>query len=452
MHAMKLTHGAPAKQSTTPVLGLSLTALYVILLYFRPLAEYLVSRDSVQIANLIILTSAALAYGLRSRVRLQKARYRIFYLVAACGVISASSLAAQASAGPTAIELYMVIGTWLSFLVLAFACDSRPGAIATTVVLVVCAAVNSGIGLWGAVTRRTLFNVSREIVGTGAFGYDAVTGRAGGITGENYVGMYDLPALLAGLYLIGHRRFRWLGIVLTLLSSAAIAVSISRTSVLSAVAAALVFIGVRFRKRRSAVLLCGIVAALFYFGSGYITNPDGVSSMADEASLIRYRWSTQGVERDSRLDIWRSYLDDIYSYPLFGKGSGYLLGAVARGAKVPHNSFLDVLVEFGVTGLVFYLLAFVAVYRNWRRAQRRTGSILPTLLWAVFCGMATSLLTLSLPLARLLWAVAGAVTGLVDWPAEQPRYRLLRIVVPKRVPDQPHSSCQFPATLPQGAR
>jgi len=311
---------------------------------------------------------------------------------------------------------HSLVGTWLTFVIFRFACETRRGTAAITTVLVACAAINSLVGLWGVATKRTLFDLGADVVGTGSFGYDAATGRSGGIAGENYVGMYDVPALIAGLCLMRYRRWRVAGTALAAFSSAAIIVSLSRGSILSALTAALLFIALSMKRTRSGPWLVVILLVAVYAGAGYIGDQDNAPAGMALANSAGYRFAAEGLTNESRLAIWRKYFEDVMTdHAVFGMGGGYIQFQALMDRRVPHNSFLDILVEYGSVGLLLYAGAFAMIVRTWARCRGKSAAHFPDLLFCCFCGMTVSILTLSNPMARPLWALAGATVGVRRW-------------------------------------
>jgi O-antigen ligase len=407
----------------------------LLLVYFRPLLEYFLSGQIFvtsqvpQTLYIVTISLAALAFLLKFSVtRLRSLMYPLLFLLAAVGVTCLSDLVAEVPFAETILPLHSLIGTWLTFVTFRFACETRRGAVAITTVLVVCATINSLVGLWGVATRRTLLNLGAEVVGSATFGYDAVTGRSGGIAGENSVGMYDLPALIAGLCLMRNRRWRPVGIALASVSSAAIVVSLSRSSILSGLAAALFFIAVGTKRTPSALWLVVILLVAVYFGAGYISEQADAPTGMAATNSTGYRFSADGLTSEARLAIWQGYFEDVMAANAFlGMGGGYISGRSSMNRMIPHNSFLDILVEYGCLGLLLYMSAFALIIKTWARCRGRSPDILPDMLFSCFCGMTVSIITLSNPLARPLWAVAGAVLGVRRWVGAKALLPLARL-------------------------
>ncbi len=88
----------------------------------------------------------------------------------------------------------------------------------------------------------------------------------------------------------------------------------------------------------------------------------------------------QGGDLNSRLRIWKGGLATVPEAALQGHGPGGWYPAVGLriGNVAPHNTWLAVLVEQGLVGLVFYVAMFVAIAHRLLRLpvlERRTGLI-----------------------------------------------------------------------------
>ena len=111
-----------------------------------------------------------------------------------------------------------------------------------------------------------------------------------------------------------------------------------------------------------------------------------------------------------RFAIWIAGLRAFTQKPVVGYGTGAFRGAVAPFGidQVAHNSYLSVLVEEGMVGLVFYLLMFVAVFRAvlyLPRLERRFALVL----LATLC---VAMLPLTWEDRKAVWFVLAALLGL----------------------------------------
>lgn len=388
--------------------------LYLFLIYCRPALEYILPPQITIYSNIVALSSAALALVLYPTGQASmRAHGHLLFLAAGAIVIGASAVVNGSRADQTLVLLYNFVGTWLTFTVFSAVYRTSSGARALTTVLVALAIFNSAVGLWGLATKGTLFNVASQEVGVGAFGYDSTSGRVGGIIGENYVGLANVPALVAGLFIVYRPKWRLAGIAVIALASGAIVVSLSRTSLISGLVGAGVFYLLHIKAKRSTLLVVILFGIVAYAGVDYIRNWHVEGEYREISS--DYRWSVEGFQ-ESRFHLWQRYFVDAIQSPLFGRGPGYIQDQISTGMEMPHNSFLDIFVELGMPGLLIYSAAFLTIFRNFRRARARSGKLFATILFACACGMTVSIITLSNPLVRQLWIVAGALDGLQWWP------------------------------------
>jgi O-antigen ligase len=100
------------------------------------------------------------------------------------------------------------------------------------------------------------------------------------------------------------------------------------------------------------------------------------------------------LEDDPRMRIWRAGLIGFWRCPLVGVGfDGFftVTEQVTGERRAPHNTFISVLVELGVVGLVLYVAYVVMLFRSaWRLPRREKllwiGILLISVLNAVTCG------------------------------------------------------------------
>jgi O-antigen ligase len=120
----------------------------------------------------------------------------------------------------------------------------------------------------------------------------------------------------------------------------------------------------------------------------------------------------QSLSFGGRFNLWVAGLHAFTFTPLMGYGTGGFIGAIdpqlGDQSLVAHNSFISVLVEEGIIGLILYctmLYAAVSAVMKLPRRERRFGQIL----------MASLLLAMS-PLMwedrKPVWIILGIVIGL----------------------------------------
>jgi hypothetical protein len=143
----------------------------------------------------------------------------------------------------------------------------------------------------------------------------------------------------------------------------------------------------------------------------------GVLAAAFVPDVVVHRLATTQNEVESasfggRFKLWAAGLHAFTYKPLMGYGTGGFIGAIysqlGSQSLVAHNSFISILVEEGIVGLVLYcimLYAAVAAVMRLPRRERRFGQVL----------MAALLLAMS-PLTwedcKPVWFILAVLVGL----------------------------------------
>jgi O-antigen ligase len=130
---------------------------------------------------------------------------------------------------------------------------------------------------------------------------------------------------------------------------------------------------------------------------------------------IVQRLATTGTQVEQlsfggRFTIWVAAVRAFAQKPVMGYGTGGFRGAVAPFGvdQVAHDSYLSVLVEEGMVGLVLFLAMFAAVFRaalNLPRLERRFALIL-------LATLGVAMLPLTIEDYKQVWFVFAAVLGL----------------------------------------
>jgi O-antigen ligase len=113
-----------------------------------------------------------------------------------------------------------------------------------------------------------------------------------------------------------------------------------------------------------------------------------------------------------RWKYWRAGMHAYVSRPMLGYGTGSFIHAIApelgSDVNVAHNSFISLLVEQGVIGLIFYLTMLLATFRAVRRfsfLERRFGMVL-------FTTLITAMLPLTWEDQKPVWFIMALLVGL----------------------------------------
>jgi hypothetical protein len=385
-------------------------SLYLALLYFRNLARILLSRERTEAALIVVLCMCILAALSRpSRLAAFRRQGEVCWGFLFVALVFLSALAAGTDLNTLADSLYHVVSAGLVFMVFSAAVRSPSTLSAVCTTLAVCAAINAGVTLWGAVTHQNLFSPGSADVPVISFGYDASNGRSGGLIGENYTGLYNLPAVIAGLALLRRRKWRPVGVGLVLLGGAGTIVTLSRASILAVFCGVSAFVAVaawrttvqRVGRTVSVMFVMSLLSVVGY--NIYVTYlPASIQSVTEQ------RFSQSGMLGDARPGLWRFYVDKALNKPVLGNGPGYIKSRTESGDLVPHNAFLDVAVEFGLPALVMFTIAMFRPLATFRTARRNGNTVY---LYACFTGALPPLFTLSSPFLPLVWAMSGAVVG-----------------------------------------
>ncbi len=142
----------------------------------------------------------------------------------------------------------------------------------------------------------------------------------------------------------------------------------------------------------------------------------GAVAVAYIPDKIVQRLATTGTEVEDlslggRFQLWRAGVHAFAQRPMTGYGAGGWRGAVSPwlgpDPQVAHNSYLSVLVETGLVGLLLYLSMFAAVFLamlGLPSLERRFGMVL----LATLC---VAMLPLSWDDQKAVWFVLAALLG-----------------------------------------
>lgn len=425
------------------ILGYSLPflgALYIVILYFKPILIFL-SVSEIIIANLnIIVVSVMLIIILMKYLKhvINAFGKHILFLFISVAVVILSFIFGimEANISNLSRSIYELSSTWVVYLIFALIASRHRYCKLILWTLVICAILNSLVGIWGAFTGDILFNTTSDVVGPGSFGYDEVSGRSGGIKGENYVGVWTVAALAMGLWYLFERKYILTSMSLVLISAAAIMTSLSRTSLLCGIISFVVMFLYRMKNRRSYKIVILILSAItLYYMASYVYEHQSQYFTAFASKHQSARWNIEAFWHDNRITLWTEYFEDVLKRPIIGMGPGYISKKVSLGWFVTHNSFLDVTVEFGLVGLALYVIPyFLTLRRSIISLKKRQSDHLQNIFVATFWGMATAVLFLSNPFNKIMWIVAGLIEG-------RSRFSQVSTTIAKNVKD--HTNGKF---------
>ncbi len=139
-----------------------------------------------------------------------------------------------------------------------------------------------------------------------------------------------------------------------------------------------------------------------------------VIAYAPASVMTRLSTTTESAQSGNfggRFRIWVAGVHAFGQRPLMGYGVGTYKQAVTpelgADALVAHNSFLSVLVEEGLVGLIFYLTMFFSVFSsvlNYPAFERRFGLVL-------YCTLGICMLPLTWEDQKAAWFVMAVLVG-----------------------------------------
>jgi O-antigen ligase len=155
-------------------------------------------------------------------------------------------------------------------------------------------------------------------------------------------------------------------------------------------------------KLASAVVLLGLagVLAVAYIPENIVQRLASTSSEVEGGSL------------GGRFKLWKAGMHAFAHKPVWGYGASGFKAAITPElgdlAQVAHNSFISVLVEEGMVGLLLYLLMLFAVFRavlKLPRPERRFALV-------VFIALCVAMSPLTWEDRKVAWFVLAALLGL----------------------------------------
>jgi O-antigen ligase len=151
------------------------------------------------------------------------------------------------------------------------------------------------------------------------------------------------------------------------------------------------------------------------------------------------RLSTTGTNVESlsfggRFTLWKAGIHAFGYRPMMGYGVGAFVRAITPelGARalVAHNSFLSVMVEEGLVGLMFYVAMVWSVFssiRRFPRLERRFALVL-------FATLITAMLPLTWEDNKVAWFVMAALIGMSPFHFIRPRVAASQAFVRRTAP------------------
>jgi O-antigen ligase len=144
--------------------------------------------------------------------------------------------------------------------------------------------------------------------------------------------------------------------------------------------------------------------------------------------------SVESLSFGGRFTVWKAGLHAFGYRPIMGYGVGGFIRAITpqlgAQALVAHNSFLSVMVEEGLVGLMFYLAMFWSVFssiRRFPRLERRFALVL-------FATLVTAMSPLTWEDNKAAWFVMAALIGMSPFHFIRPRVAGTQVFVRRTGP------------------
>ena len=382
--------------------GLYCTWLYLSTLLFATLAESYFSVIGKALAGVLVAAMVVFEGKVMARV----AAIVGLAGIALCFVAIIATKDVD-STGVAALQASYIVGSECVLVIVFSVVGYKEKYLRPfLVVLGILALVSSLVGIWGALTQKSF--LSKSEVGVGVLGFDDETGRSGGLQGENYVGLWVAPALGLSHYLFGKAKARFLGVALALVPMAAVAASMSRTSVAAFAASVLTWI--LLWRRALSVSTLVVIGTGFAAGAYLIPVLIGKQFLGREQLRLEQgnRWQ-EIADMSGRYGIWGEVTNKVLESPVWGHGAD---AAMRNFGVVAHNALLDVAIDFGAIGLSLFLLlpcvilSCILVNLQKVRADEFTPILCSMSVPGIVCWM-----TLSAAWVNLIWVLFGVLFG-----------------------------------------
>lgn len=273
--------------------------------------------------------------------------------------------------------------------------------------------------VWGAVVCAGLGVLQSVLAGLGVLSWGINYSEVGRFSlplprvtstwlDPNIFGLFLLPAVFYAFAVLTGRIARFL-VIAVLLSG--LALSYSRTAWTSAVIAGLIYGGTRFLSKKSSSLespsrtaLRAYLAVLVPLGVALIVWRTGIWEW-----LIDLNRESVELRVDLNLVAWRYF----QSSPVFGIGPGNFWESLNT---LSHNSFLAVLVEYGLLGgLAWTLILGLTAWRAMKIIFGRVNPVMQRLMLCSVCsfvGLLVGGLAIEIQNAKFVWLTVAIITTL----------------------------------------
>jgi len=251
-------------------------------------------------------------------------------------------------------------------------------------------------------------------------GYVAVAGSkggrlSGGVLDPNAFGMSAAIAVFLNMFVWTTQNtkvlYKFLSIIFVGFGVIGIFSSGSRGAILGVVIGLLIIlmytpISIKEKGKLAPIVLVGGVTILFF-----------IPRYARQS--LSYRLDIQRIQQtrgSNRLDIWTDYLGVFHRYALTGVGlkrsREVIKDTWTSEWGVPHNNYLEVLVEYGLVGLILFIMGLMSL---WKRVSYKLKLERKKISNAVILGLFSAWLTISFFLSNLAirdtWLMLGTIAA-----------------------------------------
>ncbi|MFA6582916.1 MAG: O-antigen ligase family protein [Elusimicrobiaceae bacterium] len=193
--------------------------------------------------------------------------------------------------------------------------------------------------------------------------------QAGGFLNANAFGLSGLTAIFLGLvgFTITKSQFaKTLSVVTIATGIMALIASASRGNIIGALAGILILIFFSRLKQmmKFALFSIAVLTTILLFAPGKYTQT--VMTRFEHDKL------TEGGG-SGRTGIWKDYLDNLSKYFVIGVGQGRSITVIednwTEKYAVTHNTYLQILVEYGLPGLCLLIAALTALFKMLKKIE-----------------------------------------------------------------------------------
>lgn len=252
---------------------------------------------------------------------------------------------------------------------------------------------------------------------------NAFNGKAAAFGGSNSFASYlvmFIPLVLT--YFIFQKTFMLRAAIAVLLALTFIALVTtgSRGGLFSFLVAMAVYLYILYRQRmiRLPTIIAVIVTVLIIGSISFVLAPSGAKS------ILLDRLDTSNLEEGEGLDRYtagrtlflRKGIQLFFESPIYGHGQNSFLPLVEKkfGIRaVAHNAYLSYLVEYGIFGLIFFVMVLKKIFQHVWKHLKETPHVWDKRLYvsyiAGFCGYHFSLFALNESLPRYIFWIYTAI-------------------------------------------